>query len=180
MHDGNVSLESSEGQGSRFTVTLPWRVPDPSNEEAATLIPVPPVPSPPPRSRPHPPTLLLAEDSEANITLLSDYLTAMHYRVIVARNGGEAIERAQEERPAIILMDIQMPEMDGLEATRQIRADATLDTVPIIALTALTMPGDRERCLEAGINEYLGKPVSLKYLVQIIETLLPPVATVKE
>jgi CheY-like chemotaxis protein len=94
--------------------------------------------------------------------------------VVVARDGAEAIQRAREERPDVILMDIQMPGMDGLEATRRLRAEAAqrVATVPIIALTALAMPGDRERCLAAGVNEYLSKPVSLKGLVQEIEVQL--------
>jgi CheY-like chemotaxis protein len=69
-------------------------------------------------------------------------------------------------------MDIQMPEMDGLEAIRSLRIDADLATIPIIALTALAMPGDRERCLEAGANDYLSKPVNLKKLVKAIQTYL--------
>ena len=90
----------------------------------------------------------------------------------VARDGAEAIERAKEERPDLILIDIQMPGMDGLEATRRLRADANLADIPVIALTALAMPGDRELCLGAGANEYLSKPVSLKGLVQVIEVQL--------
>jgi CheY-like chemotaxis protein len=112
---------------------------------------------------------LLAEDSEANINTVFEYLTIKGYQVVVARNGAEALERARETRPAVIVMDIQMPGMDGLEATRRVRADADLAKIPIIAMTALTMPGDRERCLEAGVNEYVGKPVSLKDLVRMIE-----------
>jgi CheY-like chemotaxis protein len=69
-------------------------------------------------------------------------------------------------------MDIQMPGMDGLEAIRHLRADATLNHIPIIALTALAMPGDRERCLAAGANEYLSKPVKLKNLAQLIDKLV--------
>jgi CheY-like chemotaxis protein len=116
-----------------------------------------------------PVTVLLAEDSETNINTVSEYLTIKGYQVVVARNGAEAIERARETRPAVIVMDIQMPGMDGLEATRRVRADADLNKIPIIAMTALTMPGDRERCLEAGANEYVGKPISLKDLVRMIE-----------
>jgi CheY-like chemotaxis protein len=116
--------------------------------------------------------VLLAEDNEANINTLSDYLVNKGYRVKVARNGAEAISRAREERPDVILMDIQMPEMDGLEATRCIRADVELATIPIIALTALAMPGDRERCLATGVNEYMSKPVSLKGLIKAIEAQL--------
>jgi CheY-like chemotaxis protein len=98
-----------------------------------------------------------------------DYLEDKGYRVTIARNGVEMIERASEERPALILMDIQMPVMDGLEAIRHIRADAELANIPIIALTALAMRGDRERCLAAGANDHLAKPVSLKGLIQAIE-----------
>jgi PAS domain S-box-containing protein len=124
--------------------------------------------------------ILLAEDNEDSIHIVSDYLLDKGYRVTVARNGLEAIELATEERPDLILMDIQMPGMDGLEATRRIRADADAETglsmglarVPIIALTALAMPGDRERCLEAGANDYLSKPVSLKGLLRAIEAQL--------
>jgi len=174
MHGGNVSLESSEGQGSRFTIMLPWctYLPDANLKEGEVPIPAPP--AVPPLPRPQPVTILVAEDNESSITLLLDYFSSVGYRVTIARNGIEAIERAREKRPDIILMDIQMPEMDGLEATRHIRGDTTLATVPIIALTALTMPGDQERCLEAGINAYVSKPFNLGRLVQMIEALLPP------
>jgi CheY-like chemotaxis protein len=118
------------------------------------------------------PIVLLAEDNENTITTISDYLSAHGYQVVAARNGAEAVARARELQPAIILMDIQMPGMDGLEATRRIRADAELVAMPIIALTALAMPGDRERCLEAGASDYLSKPVGLRQLAATIETFL--------
>ena len=114
----------------------------------------------------------LADDSEENIKLVAAYLEAQRYQLIVARNGQEAINRAQEEKPDLILMDIQMPGMDGLEATRRLRDNALFSTTPIIAVTALAMPGDRERCLAAGANEYLSKPVNLRSLVRTIETQL--------
>jgi CheY-like chemotaxis protein len=118
------------------------------------------------------PVLLLADDNEANIATLTSYLQSKGYQIVAARSGAEALERAREMRPALILMDIQMPGMDGLEATRRLRADTDLVAIPIIALTALAMPGDRERCLEAGANEYLSKPVSLKRLIEVIELKL--------
>jgi len=118
------------------------------------------------------PAVLLAEDNEANIMTVSDYLNAKGYQVVVARNGAEAVARACELVPAIILMDIQMPGMDGLEATRRIRAQSSMMHTPIIALTALAMPGDRERCLAAGADDYLSKPVSLHGLATLIEAKL--------
>ncbi len=175
MHGGGVTVESELGKGSRFTVSLPWKAVEESGEVGAregegeeSAGPSAPVSLPPCT----PATLLLAEDNEANIQTISDYLLVRGYQVTVARNGAEAIERAVERRPDLILMDIQMPGMDGLEAIRRIRAEVELTTVPIIALTALAMPGDRERCLAAGANEYLSKPVSLRGLVREIEAQL--------
>jgi signal transduction histidine kinase len=120
------------------------------------------------------PVILLVEDNEANITTLFDYLRAKGYQIVVARDGAEALAHAREVRPALILMDIQLPGMDGLEATRHIRAEAALAMVPIIALTALVMPGDRERCFAAGANAYLSKPVRLRDLHMAIEAQLAP------
>jgi CheY-like chemotaxis protein len=122
-------------------------------------------------------TILLAEDNETNIIMTRDMLQRKGYQVSIARNGLEAIARAREIHPDIILMDIQMPELDGLETTRRIRAEASLAHIPIIALTALAMPGDRERCLAAGANDYLCKPVSLQELLKVIETQLQEVAS---
>jgi CheY-like chemotaxis protein len=116
--------------------------------------------------------ILLVEDNEVNIIAIGDYLHDRGYCVVIARNGREALDVIAEARPDIILMDIQMPEMDGLEATRRLRGMPTYKTTPIIALTALAMPGDRERCIAAGVTEYLTKPVSLKGLVDIIQRLL--------
>jgi PAS domain S-box-containing protein len=174
LHGGSVSVESQVGQGSRFTVSLPWhetsgraRV-DKGPEDQKGEQPCPPVSL----SSGHLATILLAEDDETNLGVMSDYVSAMGYRVVVARDGHEAIRRAREERPDVILMDIQMSGLDGLEAIRRIRAEAGLAKTPIIALTALAMPGDRERCLEAGANDYLSKPVGLRNLLSAIEAQL--------
>jgi PAS domain S-box-containing protein len=120
------------------------------------------------------PLILLAEDNEANLVTLMDYLQIHDFQVSVARNGLEAVYLAQQQKPNLILMDIQMPEMDGLEATRRIHSQADLSHIPIIALTALAMPGDRERCLAAGAKNYLTKPVGLKKLINIIHQYIPP------
>jgi len=174
LHGGGVSLESQVGKGSQFTVSLPWRQPSafaqqvkpgsPTLAEAAAAQPERQVGSFP--------LILLAEDNEVNITTIAGYLRARGYPVIVARNGLEAIERTREDVPDIILMDVQMPEMDGLAAMQRLRADENTAHIPIIALTALAMPGDRERALQAGASEYMSKPVSLRRLVQGIESLV--------
>jgi CheY-like chemotaxis protein len=115
---------------------------------------------------------LIVEDNQANIMTISSYLVAKGYRIVLAYNGQEAIALAISAQPDLILMDIQMPIMDGLEATRQIRQIPSLVNVPIIALTALAMESDCDRCIAAGANEYLSKPVKLKQLVNSIHQLL--------
>lgn len=92
---------------------------------------------------------------------------------MVAKNGIEAVNLAQTNHPDLILMDIQMPQLDGLEAIRRIRQIPALANVPILAVTALAMEGDRDRCLAAGANEYICKPIRLKQLSHLIHTLLP-------
>jgi CheY-like chemotaxis protein len=117
-------------------------------------------------------TILLVEDNLSNITTMLDYLKAKGYAVLVAMNGREGVDMAREQKPDLILMDIQMPEMDGLEAIALIRQDSRIQATPIIALTALAMKGDRERCLQAGADEYVSKPVRLKALVEMIQAFL--------
>jgi len=173
MHGGSIVVESDVDQGSRFSVSLPWlqqadpQTTDPDIEPEATSTASPELSTPTVQ-----PLILLAEDNEANIRTLAGYLQRKGYQLIVARNGAEAIKLALERQPHLILMDIQMPEMDGLEAIRQLRAHPDLARTPIFALTALAMPGDRERCLTAGANDYLSKPVKLKHLSQAIERQL--------
>jgi PAS domain S-box-containing protein len=135
--------------------------------------PLPPtLPCDPPPS-PTGPIILLAEDNPANVQTIGGYFEDKGYAMHYATNGLVAVKLARELRPALILMDIQMPVMDGLAAIREIRTDAALKDVPIVALTALVMPGDRERCLAAGATNYLSKPVSLKALAELVKRLLP-------
>jgi signal transduction histidine kinase/DNA-binding response OmpR family regulator len=117
-------------------------------------------------------TILLADDNESNVTVVRDYLESRGYVIDVARDGLEAVEQAEAMRPDAVLMDVQMPLLDGLSAIRRIREIEALAHVPIIALTALAMSGDRERCLAAGADEYLSKPVSLKTLGETVQRLL--------
>ncbi len=166
MHEGVVEVESTEGQGSRFTVSLPWREPqggDATDTYFSSFIDQS-IPSEARGAK-----ILLAEDREANVLTLLDYLNIKGFEVLVARNGLEAVKMAGDFMPDIILMDIQMPEMNGLEAIQHIRNNRLVRDIPIIALTALAMPGDRERCIAAGANDYVSKPVSLRQLVQTIE-----------
>lgn len=114
----------------------------------------------------------IVENNELNINTISSYLAAKGYRPIVAADGQSASDLTQKHHPDPILMDIQMPGMDGLEAIACIRQDPQLAEIPIIALTALAMEGDRDKCLSAGANDYLTKPVKLKQLNQTIQQLL--------
>lgn len=116
-------------------------------------------------------TILLVEDNELAILTVVDYLQAIGYQVVVARNGQEAINQAVLVRPAVVLMDIHLPGMSGFEAIQRLRAMPATALVPIVALTALAMPGDRERCLAVGANAYLSKPVSLQNLIRTVEML---------
>ena len=170
LHGGSIAVTSTPSKGSRFTVTLPWR----QSAEAATAqqegAALAKAAGDMPTNQARRERVLVAEDNPANLMAVADYLMAKGYQVVVAHDGAEAVARARETHPDLMLMDIQMPGMDGLEATRQIRADTTLAAIPIIALTALAMPGDRERCIAAGVDVYLTKPVPLPELVTTIET----------
>jgi len=130
-----------------------------------------PVAAPPPSS----PRILLAEDNPANVATLSGYLGHRGFQLVVASNGQEALDLCAHQTFDLILMDVQMPILDGLSAIRQLRAIPATATVPIIALTALAMAKDRENCIEAGANDYLTKPVRLKSLVEAMQRLLAEV-----
>ncbi len=171
LHGGEVGLTSELGVGSCFMIDLPY-ISAVSQPDSVIDIPPSNVLLDTAANTSDAPLVLLAEDNEANIATISSYLIAKDYRVVFAKNGQEAIALAKSHHPDLILMDVQMPVMDGLEATRQIRCDPDLINIPIIALTALAMTGDREKCLTAGASEYLTKPVKLKALSQMIQTFL--------
>jgi CheY-like chemotaxis protein len=121
--------------------------------------------------------ILVVEDAEDNRDMLSRRLQRRGYRVIGAADGQEAVEMAARERPDLILMDVGLPVMDGLEATRRIRARAETQTTPIIAVTAHALSGDRDRTLRAGCDDYHAKPVELPRLLAQMEALLAKEAT---
>jgi signal transduction histidine kinase len=192
LHGGRVGLTSELGVGSCFTVDFPINNPDIQNAVEENLVrdlirdkyrlkQLPKANSrtnlsgdvlagEPNRSRS--PLILLAEDNEANISSMYSYLEAKGYRIYVARDGLEAIVFTKEYQPDLILMDIQMPVMNGFDAIKQIRLEPNFGNTPIIALTALAMEGDRQKCLDSGANEYITKPVKLQALSKKIQTFL--------
>lgn len=116
--------------------------------------------------------ILVVEDNRDNMTLITDILESLNYDVIAAFDGKDGVQIAQSERPDLILMDLSLPLMDGWTATREIRGIASIKTIPIIALTAHAMAGDRERALDAGCDDYITKPINVPDLLVKINTLL--------
>jgi CheY-like chemotaxis protein len=116
--------------------------------------------------------ILLVEDNEMNRDMLSRRLKKRGHDVAVAVDGQEGVDMALADAPDIILLDMSLPVMDGWEAARRLKADGTTSSVPIIALTAHAMAGDREKCLEAGCDDYDTKPVEFKRLLGKIDALL--------
>ncbi|MGG6296025.1 PAS domain-containing hybrid sensor histidine kinase/response regulator [Leptolyngbya sp. AN02str] len=191
LHHGKVDVTSTLGQGSCFTIYLPYQgdstvdVAKLQSGGQATAITQSILPATNAVTElitdtnptliaqlPMAPLILLAEDNEANIATIISYLNARGYQTVLARTGKEAIEIAQMRSPDLILMDIQMPEMNGLESIQQIRASQQSSHIPIIALTALAMASDRDKCLAAGADDYCTKPIRLKQLVATIRSLL--------
>ena len=173
MHGGSVTVESEIGKGSCFTIRIPCKGLDtlithnPSGTTSLSEITsIQELPS-------NTPLILVADDNEINLMTVTDYLRANKLRVIQARDGLEAVKMVREHAPSLVLMDIQMPLMDGLDAIAHLRADDKHTAMPIIALTSRAMVGDRERCIAVGANDYLSKPVNMKQLVKTIHTHLP-------
>ncbi|WP_041603404.1 hybrid sensor histidine kinase/response regulator [Thioflavicoccus mobilis] len=162
LHQGRIRVDSEVGEGSRFEIVLPW---DSAAQHAEALCPEPgPVVEATGPARSRPPRVLIVDDNAGNLEMLAGYLRIKGCEVFTANSGEAAIAEARERFPDVILMDVQMPGMDGLETTRRLRRDRDLRRTPIVALTALAMPGDREQCLEAGMDDYLVKPLGLKEL----------------
>jgi two-component system cell cycle response regulator DivK len=116
--------------------------------------------------------ILIVEDDGKNMKLLRDILNISRYVTIEADNGRKAVELARQERPDLILMDIQLPILDGLEATKIIKADPTTQHIPIFALTAFAMGGDRERFIQAGCDDYISKPYNIRELLGKVKNVL--------
>jgi two-component system cell cycle response regulator DivK len=119
-----------------------------------------------------PKTVLVVEDNELNMKLFHDLLEANGYNIVQTRNGLEAIDLARAHRPDLILMDIQLPEVSGLEVTKWIKEDDDLKTIPIIAVTAFAMKGDEERIRQGGCEAYLSKPISVSKFIETVKAYL--------
>lgn len=173
LHGGSVGISSEPASGSRFIIMLPWE-PALAVDTVERLRNTGQLKLPNQTGNsPHRKTILLVEDTEEVTTMLKEYLEAAGYDVCIAHDGAEGITQANLTRPDLILMDIQMSHMDGFETTKRLRGNAKFKNTPIIALTALTMPHDRERYIAAGMDEYISKPVDLKVLSKMLEQFLP-------
>lgn len=167
QHGGEIAVTSTRGTGSRFTVTLPWNEKD-ADIHSETLPPRAGAFSSPPRDpngSSH--KVLLAEDSEANIFAISAYLEMCEVPVLIARTGPEALELANAEHPDMILMDLNLPRLDGLEVIRRLRSSGEFQGVPIVIISALS--DDNERVRLSGADHFLSKPIDLDKLDDLME-----------
>jgi two-component system cell cycle response regulator DivK len=119
-------------------------------------------------------SVLIVEDNELNMKLFNDLLVAHGYKTIQTRNGFEALELARKHRPDLILMDIQLPEVSGLEVTRWLKDDDSLCQIPIIAVTAFAMRGDEERIRSGGCEAYISKPISVMTFLETVRKFIGP------
>jgi len=117
-------------------------------------------------------TILIVEDNELNMKLFNDLLEAHGYKTLQTRNGKEALELTRLHKPALILMDIQLPEVSGLQVTQWIKQDAELRHIPVIAITAFAMKGDEERILAGGCEAYMSKPISILKFLETVRHFL--------
>jgi two-component system cell cycle response regulator DivK len=117
-------------------------------------------------------TVLIVEDNELNMKLFHDLLEAHGYRTLQSRNGFDAMEIARADRPDLILMDIQLPEVSGLEVTKWLKEDDELKSIPVIAVTAFAMKGDEERIRQGGCEAYISKPISVGKFLETVRSYL--------
>ena len=117
-------------------------------------------------------TVLIVEDSELNMRLFNDLLEAFGYRTVKTRDGRQALPLAREHKPDLIIMDIQLPEISGIEIIGRLKQDPALKAIPVVAVTAFAMRGDEQKILAAGCDAYLSKPISVTTFLETIRTLL--------
>lgn len=164
LHGGSLRLTSVLGAGTRVALELPLDRAGPAGRAPAVI------------EERASPLVLVADDDAASVDTMSIYLRAKGFRVEAVGDGLAAVAAARELRPDAIVMDLQLPGLDGLSAIGRIRNDLAGRSVPIVAVTGLALRGDRDRCLAAGASDYLPKPVSLRGLVRALEALLRPPA----
>jgi len=166
MHHGEIGVESEPGKGSTFTVNLRCTVPQPAKEHAKVSRP-----GAAKESRDGAPArVLVVEDNQVNQKVVTTVLRKRGFTVELANNGVEALELLERDDAfRLVIMDVQMPVMDGLEATRRIRLNPKWRNLPILAMTAHAMNGDREKCLSAGMNGYISKPVHPSHLISVMD-----------
>jgi PAS domain S-box-containing protein len=182
LHGGHIAVDSKVGKGSCFTVMLPQTyltdglgfvsIDTSTHPEPSRDFPIDTVATIADPSSKSAPLVLLAENNQINIDTFASYLTAKGYRTILARTGQEAISLTQIHYPDLVLIDIQLPDLDGIAASEWIRQQPHLWHIPIIALTALATNRERDRCLAVGVDRYLPKPVKLRELHDTIQTYL--------
>lgn len=119
-----------------------------------------------------PKTVMIVEDNELNMKLFNDLLESRGYAVIQTRNGMEALDLARAHHPDLILMDIQLPEVSGLEVTKWLKEDDELRAIPVVAVTAFAMKGDEERIRQGGCEAYLSKPISVAKFIETVKTYI--------
>lgn len=168
LHGGTISVASEPGKGAAFTVVMPRPRQD---APAADIVAEEHAPEP---SRDEGRLILVAEDNEANLSMLEGMLSMKRHRIVIAHNGRECIDLALKHRPDMILTDVRMPVMDGLEATRALRAMQEFKDLPIIALTANASAVSEQECIEAGCNAHMTKPVKMQKLFAALDAYLNP------
>ncbi|MBD1845922.1 response regulator [Cyanobacteria bacterium FACHB-63] len=161
LHGGWIQVESELNHGSRFTIALPRAVPD-------AVAPRANVPCTPPPTASCSDSILLVEDHAINARLILTYLGKLGYAVTWAKSSEEMWQALQQSIPALILMDIHLPDVDGLTLTQQLRSMTLYQFIPIVVQTAMAMKGDREKCLAAGATDYVTKPIDLTALAQTV------------
>jgi len=119
-----------------------------------------------------PKKVMIVEDNELNMKLFRDLAEVSGYETLLTRSGLNVLELARRHRPDLILMDIQLPEVSGLDVTKQLKADAELRSIPVIAVTAFAMKGDEERIRQAGTEDYMSKPISVPHFIATLKKFL--------